>query len=580
MSFQKFIQNRRNLLFTSFIVIVLTVTALAGSFIGINYFFQEEAFAHYNREVSPGESFEITFWYGNEAGRDEGDSIANIEIWLGTTLEIQRIYEVFDTTGDGNHENEQKFELCQDFLRPVPLTNPLRRRMFYLPRSANDPNNCSGTTLANGNEYGPIILPQGNFSTRTNFGKIVFEVKLREDILDIMNLAATSDDGTYQVGDLLNTDNFQGGFVRFKAGVLGRESDIVPSEGFYTIKIGEPLEAEDEYLTHENMDRAIENLSCTPEIITPNGSITCEGSLAEGYRAPEENLELSLEDGGSRVCEFRESGFTCSDIIAGPSEGVKNIRARVGDRIPQNTGETVLVQASKVPITQENLVNGGLIAGQDFATATNLNCGDAIAGQETQCTGTLPGNYIAPESGKLKLNIENQDQVECSFVSDTNFFCNNMPVGEESGRKKVQAAIGSETPTDTGRTIEVFPSDDEYEDGIYLIDSSRIIFSPSKDNPAVYGKEDLNLTVIHLNNIQECTIGYRKHGTEDSWQNLTTDINEKTCSTILAKELQDQHRWEFSIYLRDENSHRWRSDPSYFMRLGAISFVEIRAEAI
>lgn len=477
MSFRKFIQKQRNSLFLLFTVFGLSMALLAGLFFNLNQNNIDQAQASdYNREVAPGERFEITFWYGNESGQDQGDTVANIEIRLGTTLEIEKIYEVFDTAGDGDFENENKYEICKDFMKNMPLTsaNPLRKRMFYLPRSANNLNACSGTTFNSGTEFDSTVLPQGDFRTKQHFGKIVFEVRLREDVLEMNNLAATSGDGTYQVGDLLNVDNFQGGYVRFQAGVEGRESDIVPSEGYYAIKIGEPTEPE------------------------------------------------------------------------------------------------------KQPLVQAHLPNGGLTTGQSFAQATNLNCSQAIAGQKIQCTGSLPEGYIAPTTGNLRLNVENQPQAVCDFSSERNFTCNNMEVGQETGQKKIQAAIENGNREDTGKTIQVLPSQ-EMDGDTYLLDASSIVFSPSRDNPAVFGQQDLGITVNHLANVSQCVIKVREHGSSSAWQTLVTTTNNRTCSTTFPKGQQNQHRWDFSIQLVDSNNHNWKSEPSYFMRLGAISIVEISA---
>jgi hypothetical protein len=578
MPFKKILKSKRNkifaLVFTSLaLVVAVAVSFFSSSLSSFNNSNLNQAFASdVNKEAFPGERFEISFFYGNEAGQDQGDTVANMEIRLGTTLEIEKIYDVFDTNGDGNFDNETKYEICKEYMAPMPLnsTNPLRRRMFYLPRSANNASQCSGTVFTSGTQYGNITLPQGNSETGVNFGKVVFQVRLKENILSMPNLATSEN---YQIGDLLNNDNFQGGYVKFQAGVRNRESDIVPSEGSYSIKIIEARQ-QDRPLTQSNMQDAIESIVCTPKTVAQNQSINCQGSLNTGYTQPGGNFELSIPGGGSSVCQFQGKNFTCNNINVGQTEGSKTVQGKVGNGTPQNMRETINVEAQRraTPITDANLNNGGLVSGQDFATATQLNCTQAIAGGQIQCTGKLPNGFKSPETGQLKLNVEGQAPVVCTFSNDVDFVCNNMPVGTETGQKKIQATTSNQPPKDTGKVIQAEPNTGGQ---VLLLPDTSISFTPNKNNPAVYGKQDLLVNINHTANITDCAIKVREYGTNNNWTTLQTQTNGKTCSTTFAKENQNQNKWEFSIEITDSEGKRWKSEPSYFMKLGAISIVEI-----
>jgi hypothetical protein len=99
-------------------------------------------------------------------------------------------------------------------------------------------------------------------------------------------------------------------------------------------------------------------------------------------------------------------------------------------------------------------ISGG-INGQTFAQATNLVCADAAVNTTTTCTGTLPAGISAPTTG-LKLNVEGQTSSTCTFTGQ-NFSCPNLAVGSTTGVRKIQGAIGTNTPADTGKTITVSP---------------------------------------------------------------------------------------------------------------------------
>jgi hypothetical protein len=141
--------------------------------------------------------------------------------------------------------------------------------------------------------------------------------------------------------------------------------------------------------------------------------------------------------------------------------GIFDVVINVNQIDPNNQQKNILRNGFEFVLSELNsthLQPGGLINGKTFAEATGLNCLDALAGTTTTCTGTLPKGYTSPTNGKLKLNVDGQSQVECTFTnpgaSGASFTCVNMPVGNQTttagNLKDIQAAVDNLPLNDPG----------------------------------------------------------------------------------------------------------------------------------
>lgn len=421
------------------------------------------------RKVAPGEQIQINYWYANVYGADQGDTKANLQIDLGNVFKIDRIYDVFDTSGDGDLENETEYDLCMDDIIQV---GTIRRRFFYTPRSAEQVFQDSSAECAPGkttNVLEPVVLPQAEqFPASSgkeggiNFGRVTVIATLRPDVFSVEN-AATGSNFTF--GDDLQGDNNQWAYSIFRT-QAGSADTTESKEGMRFQLVGHFVNPAD-----------VTNVVCKDEEgndqILVGDTAVCTfqlDPLPEGqYYAIPTDFEVQISDADESVdynsCRILDNNtpnvrIECDNI---PTEGATpNPEAPVNLTSNGETEEvgTVDLYINLIPLDPTHLVDGGLIPGQTFAEATNLSCEDALANTTTNCTGTLPAGYTAPEDGVLKLNVEGQPQVECVFAeNNVDFTCNNLPVGSEittaGNLKDIQAAIDDSEPVNTGEQINI-----------------------------------------------------------------------------------------------------------------------------
>jgi hypothetical protein len=466
---KKFFNNKRNKFITGALLGVVLVAGIFGFGVwNLNQSEINQAKAS-DITVSPGGNVRISFWYGNETDEDQGNTKGNLEVRIGTYLQVQKMYDVFDANGDGNFDNETMYEVCTNYLTNLPPTNPnaTRKRMFYIPRSANNTNSCSGTIVQSADNLQTIALPLGNKTTRENFGRLIVDAKLDQNVLNYLNDATGEN---YKMGDVLAQDlNFQGASAAFRTQV------------------------------------------------------------------------------GTRTINTSNASFSLT---------IGNV--------------------SIIPITPTNLTTGGLIPSQTFDQATNLTCQEPITvGGISTCSGSLPNGFTAPTTGSLALNFQGQSPVNCIFAANgKDFTCSNMPVGNTAGDFPIQAQVNGSTPTNTGEVVTVAI---DPKDALYLFPSSAIEFTPTKQNPAIYGEENLVITLNHNTNITECTIRIRQYGTQNQWTDLNGQINGNKCIATFPKASQNSPRWDFDLRITDTDGYKWGANPSYFMYYGAISLIEISA---
>jgi hypothetical protein len=538
--------------------------------------------------VSPGGNVRISFWYGNETDEDQGNTKGNLEVRIGTYLQVQKMYDVFDANGDGNFDNETMYEVCTNYLTNLPPTNPnaTRKRMFYIPRSANNTNGCSGNVVASADTLQTIALPLGNKTTRENFGRLIVDAKLDQNVLNYLNDATGEN---YKMGDVLAQDlNFQGASAAFRTQVGTRT--INTSNANFSLTIGNvsiiPITPTNltpgGMIPSQTFDQAT-NLTCqSPAQV--NSTTSCNGTLPASFIAPSTPLKLNLQGQTSVTCTFasNQKTFTCINMPSGSNSGTFPVQASIGTSTPTNTGENVEILADPVnpipviPITPTNLATGGLIPGQTFDQATNLTCQEPVTvGGTSTCSGSLPNGFTAPATGSLALNVQGQSPVNCIFAANgKDFTCSNMPVGNTAGQFPIQSQVNGSTPTNTGEVVTVAT---DPTDPLYLFPSSAIEFTPTKQNPAIYGEENLVITLNHNANITECSIRIRQYGTQNQWINLNGQINGNKCIATFPKASQNSPRWDFDLRITDTNDYKWGANPSYFMYYGAISLIEISA---
>lgn len=74
----------------------------------------------------------------------------------------------------------------------------------------------------------------------------------------------------------------------------------------------------------------------------PGETVTCTGTLPDGYFEPGDGLQIGTEDGGLYECEFDGQDFTC-EITLVDEVGQQPVLVAIGDGDPVDTGTTVTV---------------------------------------------------------------------------------------------------------------------------------------------------------------------------------------------------------------------------------------------
>ncbi len=207
--------------------------------------------------------------------------------------------------------------------------------------------------------------------------------------------------------------------------------------------------------------------TCTPTSVAIGTPVTTctfplTGSPNGQYNIPDSGLFAGVRNtatdaasflGNSNACTVAGAVLTCTNLpTTNGTAGSKTIVIHQPNVAWYPSKGTVTLVATR-QLTHNDIVGG--INGQTFAAATNLQCSDAVAYSTTTCTGTLPAGITPPATG-LKLNVEGQTGITCTFTAQ-NFTCANMPAGSTTGTRKIQAAVGTNAPADTGKTINVTP---------------------------------------------------------------------------------------------------------------------------
>jgi hypothetical protein len=213
-----FLKQKSTKIFIVLTVIFTFVSLIAGYFVWQQFNNADIAKAAADTlPLVPGQSKTFMIYYGNELEPDPGTIQGLMEVRIGNTFQVSKMYDVFDTDFDGDYQEEAYYELC---LSQLKTQNPYRKRMLYIPRSADSTTQCSGQ-YATGNttsDLKPMPLPQGEIITDTStvpattirkgYGAIKVEGKLADNVLETIN-PETEDN--YKFGDILQPDtNFQG----------------------------------------------------------------------------------------------------------------------------------------------------------------------------------------------------------------------------------------------------------------------------------------------------------------------------------------------------------------------------------
>jgi uncharacterized repeat protein (TIGR01451 family) len=344
------------------------------------------------------------------------------------------------------------------------------------------------------------------------------------------------------------------------------------------------------------------SVDCTPNRVVAIGqTYTCNfpltGDANNNYQLPNGGITAGTSSvtGQSPACAIVNNGtpqatLQCTNIpTTNGTPGQQNVLLTIGSgTTPVDKGDVTLAR----PLTQNDIASGIPNPTGNGTTPFGdlLNCpASANLNTNVTCTGTLPSHILPPTDG-LKLNVQGQTPVACTFQGQ-NFTCSNLPVGGSAGVLPIQVATGNNTPTNTGRTINVTDSNSTGQtgSGILLIDQSKLFFNPSKDQAKVYGTANLEVGVLGDTRIQNgatCQFRVRPYPTANNANPAfsttglsnggTATYQNGKCSVVFDKAAQTQWRWEFEIRVTNPNGGQvYGADPSYYLLMGGVPATNI-----
>lgn len=198
------------------------------------------------------------------------------------------------------------------------------------------------------------------------------------------------------------------------------------------------------------------NMTCTPEPVFVNNTITCSGQLPAYIATPNDTLKISISNGLQIDCLFSSQNYSCPNISSGTVSGTFEYKLSTGNRNPTSTNKT-------------NTINGITISNSNIST-TNASCDSQqyLIGTTFNCVFMLIGStsFVEPVGGISAFTTQGQNNSNVSTgsgtdncnVSGTNLTCTNISTAPStnsvfsSGPANVRTRIGGDINSDRTST--------------------------------------------------------------------------------------------------------------------------------
>jgi hypothetical protein len=410
-------------------VLLLLAIGVAVREVWLNQEASESAQAAGSITEAPGQKLTFNLFYENNT--DEvvaGETTGLTEIHIGKQFDILSLEETFDVDGDGSLEDENTYEVCTDgFQQENKLGTYVANRLWYVHRSANDLQSCSGQIGSSKDDLQPVELPKGHQ------GRLELTVRVQEKILEQVNPA---DGELFQLGDRLGwNENFSG--VYFVSKTSSGNTDVYESTATKDVILGGTM------TTPENF-----SVSSYKDVVTGNDQEVQVGNLAQvvftlsggdatnTYLLPDDfAAQIGAADSvGASACNFTNNGdlvdddndestpkvpvtpvtLTCEVPTNGLSTADYGVRVRA-QGTSQSVGQISLTETSEYFTVTMNLEGQGevvssqsefgvsgygsngygsqLIECRNFGDNSSKCSAEVLAGNQLELTASPASNY-------------------------------------------------------------------------------------------------------------------------------------------------------------------------------------------
>jgi alpha-tubulin suppressor-like RCC1 family protein len=198
---------------------------------------------------------------------------------------------------------------------------------------------------------------------------------------------------------------------------------------------------------------ALTGMTCTPEPVTVNATISCTGQLPAYINQPTGALKMSISDGASATCTFVSSGsFACNSMSSGTVAGTFPYKLAVGSDTPASIDKTNIVNPTI--ITNSNIsLTGASCKDQVQILGTTFNCTIPLIGS-TAYAKPPGGVSLFTTQGASSVNISTGAGTDNCTVNGTNLECTGISTTAETGSTfaigtaNLRSRVGASVATD------------------------------------------------------------------------------------------------------------------------------------